>query len=255
MSEEKTNISLGIRLLNIMFYGQLFVSSFVFCFTLGLCYFAKVIITKKAKRVNIWRDAISAYGAFVIRFACFPFIKVRFIDTAPHEKIYGVMAANHRSASDAYLFGLVGSRVAQIVNDWPFKLPFYGYFARNGGYFDIFNTEWDAFMTAAVRAVKEEETMVVGFPEGTRSGKKELNQFRGALFRVALAAQCPVYPILITGNENIPDRDFVIHPGTITIYKLPSVQYETYKGWTAFKLKNHVRNLLAEEIRKREGLS
>ncbi|OGV52673.1 MAG: hypothetical protein A2X49_16510 [Lentisphaerae bacterium GWF2_52_8] len=245
-------MSIGIAFLNLFFYGRLILISFLYCFSIGLYRIAQLPFTPRKEWPLVWRRAIMGYGRTAIRFSSWPFVRIHFADLEPERNEPGVVVANHRSGSDGYFFGLLSQVGVQVVNDWPFHLPFYGFFARRAGYFDIVNMKWDEFLSKTVSTINDEACSVVGFPEGTRSARKELLQFHGALFRVAMAAGCPVYPMIIIGTQDMPDRNFVMHPGTISIYKLPAVMPEVYKNWTAHKLKTHVRKIMAEEIEKRD---
>ena len=107
-------------------------------------------------------------------------------------------------------------------------------------------------MAAGSKCICNDKFSLVGFPEGTRSGSREMGQFHGALFRLALEIKKPLYPVLIMGNEKIPDLNFIVHPGTIRIYKLPAVQPEQFEGWTPFKFKNYVRELMHSKMAELE---
>ena len=80
-----------------------------------------------------------------------------------------------------------------------------------------------------------------------------MGQFNGAIFRVALKVKCPIVPLCITGNENIPTRDFVLNTGRVKVKKLSAIKYDEYKNMTSFKLKNYVRNIIAKETANMEN--
>ncbi len=244
--------TLGQKLFSSLFYFRLIVVSFLYCICPGLFFLLVLPFQSRKRRQNTWRWAIKFYGKAVLALSGYPFIRIHYNDLAPEETAPGVYILNHRSGSDAFMVAFLPGGVIQVVNDWPFKLFFYGFFAKLGGYYNIKGTPWEEFLKEAGDDILKYKFSVVGFPEGTRSGCAEMGKFHGALFRLAQEIKCPVYPVVLTGNDKIPDLKFVMHPGTVNIYKLPAVQPETFDGWSGFKLKNYVRDLMADKISELE---
>ena len=159
-----------------------------------------------------------------------------------------IFVCNHRSATDPFLMACLPYEFIQVVNIWPFRLPVLGIYARWAGYLSINEMPFKQFSKQAVKLLKEGVSIVV-FPEGTRSGGKSMGQFHGSLFRVALEAKCPIVPVCISGNENIPPRgSFLLRPGKIKIHKLQALKWKEYKDFKPFKLKNMVRNIISKEV-------
>ena len=66
---------------------------------------------------------------------------------------------------------------------------------------------------------------------------------------VATAAAVFIITKTKTGNEDKPPRgSFWMHPGIVTVTKLPSVTPEEYKDLSAFALKNLVRDRIATHL-------
>ncbi|MFZ2658209.1 MAG: lysophospholipid acyltransferase family protein [Victivallales bacterium] len=193
------------------------------------------------------------YGKFIIRFAGFPFIRVTYEDTAPDEIGPGIIIVNHRSASDPFLVAFLDREIIQMVNGWPMRLPFFGFFARHAEYIDITQTPYDKLRTH-IEYILQKGVSVVTFPEGTRSGNCSMNQFHGSIFRVAHELKATVVPVCITGNENIPSRNFKLSCGHIRIRKLPSLKPETIAGVAPFALKTQVRDIIADETSKMDEM-
>ena len=235
-----------------------YIYSIVILFTviiapLFILYFAflKMIFSKRffLKRL---RRFISWYGLIIVKILIFPFIKVKFIDVLKKEDINScIFICNHRSSSDPFLLSFLPYEIVQIVSDWPFRIPVLGFIAKLAGYISIKEIEHDDFITATEKLLQQ-GVCLASFPEGTRSGNNKIGQFNGALFRLALKIKCPIVPLCIVGNENIPSRNFVLNTGKITMKKLPAIHYETYKNLTSFKLKNYVRNIILEETARME---
>lgn len=203
-------------------------------------------------RGKIWRNLIRFYGRTAIRVSGYPFIKVKYYDLAPSEKSAGVVVANHRSGADAFMYGMWPLDLVQIAGEWPFKLPFFGLFAKYGGYYNIRNIKFEDFISQASDDILKKGVSVVGFPEGTRSLDRKMGQFHGTLFRLAIEAKCPIYPFLMLGTQKVINRKFKASPGLIRLYKLPALQMEDFKHFSPYQLKSYVRNIMAKKIAELE---
>ena len=156
--------------------------------------------------------------------------------------------SNHRSASDAFLMAHLSYESIQVVNIWPFRIPVIGFFAGLAGYLSIKEMSFDEFSQRAFELLKQ-GVCVITFPEGTRSENKKMGRFHSSIFRVALQSRCPIVPLCICGNENIPRKgSLLLRPGIVRMHKLPALQWEDYKNLSPFKLKNKVRNIIADEL-------
>lgn len=201
--------------------------------------------------MRMLRRAIAWYGAVIIRVLPFPLIRVQYRD---FERGKGdgpcIFVCNHRSASDAFLMAFPGLQYecVQVVNIWPFRIPVLGIIARLAGYLSVKEMPFAEFLRRSILLLKQGVSTIV-FPEGTRSGGKEIGQFHSAIFRVALESRCPIIPLCITGNENIPVRgSFLLRPGVIKIHKLIALPWQDYRNLTAFTLKSRVRDIIAREL-------
>ncbi|MCK4401158.1 1-acyl-sn-glycerol-3-phosphate acyltransferase [bacterium] len=168
-----------------------------------------------------------------------------------------IFVCNHRSFSDGFLLALpcMPHECIQIVNTWPFKIPVIGLIAKLAGYLSINEMPFDEFSRRACELLRQ-GVSIAAFPEGTRSADKKIGQFHSSIFRVALQVQCPIIPICISGNENIPPRrSLLLHQGIIKMHKLPCLEWEQYKDLGAFKLKNKVRDIIAKELAAMEDVA
>jgi 1-acyl-sn-glycerol-3-phosphate acyltransferase len=201
-----------------------------------------------------FRRAISWYGLVIIKALPYPFVMVIYKDL-DKTKTAGpfIFACNHRSASDPFLMACLPYEFVQVVNIWPFKLPVLGFMAKCAGYLSVREMPFESFSKKAAVFLND-GVSIVAFPEGTRSADGSLGQFHSSIFRVALQTGYPVVPVCITGNEKIPARGtLLLRPGTIKIHKLSPITYDEYRGFTPYKLKNMVRQLIADEIEVMEG--
>ncbi|RPH50378.1 MAG: 1-acyl-sn-glycerol-3-phosphate acyltransferase [Desulfobacteraceae bacterium] len=239
---------------NTIFYLLFILFSFVGIPLFSLIVAIQSVFISHRKAMGKFRRAISWYGLVIIKALPYPFVTVRYKDL-DKTKIAGpfIFTCNHRSASDPFLMSCLPYEFVQVVNIWPFKLPVLGFMARSAGYLSVREMPFEAFSEKAEKLLKD-GVSIVAFPEGTRSVDGSLGQFHGSIFRVALKTGYPVVPVCITGNERIPARGtLLLRPGTVKIHKLSPVTNYEYAGLTPYKLKNVVRQLIADEIEVMEG--
>ena len=196
---------------------------------------------------------IKIYGYVIVRVLIAPFISVKYAGANAIKKGKSVVfVSNHRSFSDGFLMSLLPGDGVQVIKKWVLKIPIIGFVARLAGYPVISKMSSDEFLKKGCLLLRE-GVSVVGFPEGTRSENRSMGSFHGLLFRLALKAKCPIVPVCITGNENMPRKgSFFLYPGTIKIHQLEAIEWEDYKDMNSFQLKNMARNIMAAEIAEME---
>jgi len=201
-----------------------------------------------------FRHVIRQYGTGVIHVLARPMGPVIY-QAAPRDLTTAkIVVSNHISASDPFLVGCLPEVFVQVVNTWPFKLPVWGIFARWSGYLNVKRLSPDAFVDACAKLLRE-GTTVVAFPEGTRAGEGPMGPFHSTIFRVALATKVPIVPMCIYGNARSPARgSLVLEPTTVRVHCLKEVTWEVYQSMTPFQLKNHVRDLIRQELERMQTL-
>jgi 1-acyl-sn-glycerol-3-phosphate acyltransferase len=245
---------LKIITLNVLFWPLFFLVTAVGTPVLTLWVIVHVPFSSHRTRMRIFRRMIVRYGRMVL--ACmFPLVRIirKMPPTElPHPCIY---ICNHSSSSDPFLMAFLPDEFIQVVNIWPFRIPFLGWFAKWAGYISVREMPFDQFSEAAARHLEQGVSMAA-FPEGTRSGTGPMGPFHSAMFRVALNTGVPVVPVCIRGNERIPLKGSLrLNPGLIQIHMLPPVSAETYGDWSPYQFKNHIHELIQNELEKMEGRS
>jgi 1-acyl-sn-glycerol-3-phosphate acyltransferase len=248
--------ALKMAYLNLTFYPLFFLYSAVSIPLLTVLVVFMGLFMTRRRTMKQFRRAISWYGIVIIKVLPFPLVRIRYHDYAKSEADSPyIFVCNHRSASDPFLMGCLPYEFVQVLNTWPSRLPVLGRYARWAGYLSVNEMPFEVFFEKALELLRQGVSIVV-FPEGTRSNSSTMGHFHGAIFRIALHAACPIVPICITGNENVPARgSLLLRPGTIKVHKLPALQWEEYKDLKPFKLKNKVRDLIAEETALMEAPS
>ncbi|CAJ1500082.1 HAD-IB family hydrolase/lysophospholipid acyltransferase family protein [[Mycobacterium] burgundiense] len=97
---------------------------------------------------------------------------------------------------------------------------------------------------SAVRSLKQVEDLVrkglsiVMAPEGTRLDTTTVGPFKKGPFRLAMAAEIPIVPVVIRNAEAIGSRDATImHPGTVDIVVYPPISVQ---DWTVDNLDERI---------------
>lgn len=231
----------------ILIYLSIVLATILYCLTAGIPYILSLFLPART-RGHIIRQIILYYGQTIVYIAIRPFIRVRFENRCGDNQRPGIYVCNHRSASDPFLVSVLGKEVIQIVNGWPMRLKFYGYFARLGEYIDATQTDYETFRTT-LKDLTSRGVSVVSFPEGTRSGGRVMNKFRSGIFHLARELQLPIYPCCIVGNEGLPTRQFRFQKNnTIMMRLLPAISPAEAASYpTAFGVKMHVHKLIRQE--------
>lgn len=238
---------------NLIFWPLFFAASFIYISIGSIFVLAIGLTTPKRFTLRMIRRAITWYGRTVI--ACgWPFVRVKYHDFRPEEKSPPyIIVCNHRSTSDPFLLACLPFEAIQVAKGWALNLPVLGWVAKLAGYLTFQEISVDKFFEECARLI-EEKVCIISFPEGTRSGSREMGQFTSAVFRMALQTKADIVPLAIAGSENIPLKGrLVLHPGLIRVEKLPAVKWEEYRNMDVFKLKNHVRNILDTHLKSIEG--
>lgn len=240
--------------LNLWFYPAALLFSAVAIPVLSLAVAAAAMFVPRRRALRMFRRAISAYGLGVIRAVAFPWIRVAYRDAGPDPAPGGrIIVSNHRSGSDAFMMAVLPEEIVQVVNIWPFRIPVLGFMARKAGYLSVREMTIGEFVARGTALLREGVSLVV-FPEGTRSGGREMGPFHGAAFRLALAARAPIVPLCITGTERTPARGTAwLEPARIRVHRLPAIPWESFRDQDPFHLKTRVREAMARELAAMDG--
>ena len=212
-----------------------------------------LLFPSRRRTMRRFRRAINWYGMVIIAIP-YPFIKLLYQNHGKNEpgEPY-IIVCNHRSASDAFLMGILPHELVQIVNVWPFRIPVLGVYAKFAGYLNIRMIPPDQFKQSASLLLRD-GVSIVFFPEGTRSTSGKMGSFHGSAFRLALESKASIVPLCISGSENIPPKGSpLLRPGIIRVRRLPAISWDEYKGLTAFALKNRVWKIMDHELSTMES--
>lgn len=187
------------------------------------------------------RLAIRRYGWILLRLLS-PAVPISVENRAGALPLPAIFVANHRSALDPYLFGMLEVENA-FITGWPFNIPIYGRVMRAAGYIDARNG-WPEVEAQGQHLIDEGCSLII-WPEGHRSRDGKLGRFRQGAFKLAAATGRPLIPVAIIGaGEVLPPGKSLLTPGPIKLIILPPITLK--KGDDGVI----VPRLLAAETRK-----
>lgn len=167
-----------------------------------------------------------------------------------------IVVCNHLSVFDIYsLAALPDSDVAMVVKAWPFRMFWTAPFMRMAGYLDIERSRpEDAWQQ--IGEILASGTLLVFFPEGSRSKDGRLQRFRSGAFKAAVEYNAWVLPVCISGTDRLlPPGGRLLRPATVRIHALEPVSPTLFSGELAHSaLRRHVRALMAAELERMRAL-
>jgi 1-acyl-sn-glycerol-3-phosphate acyltransferase len=139
-----------------------------------------------------------------------------------------VLVANHQSFLDVVTYGSVFPRRTVSAGKREIgKIPVFGWFYRLSGNLIIDRSDARQArdsLQAAAEAMREEKIAVWFMPEGHRNTAPELLPFKSGAFRLAIAAQAPIIPIVAEPLAVIADtKRRRIRPGRLRVRVLDPV--------------------------------
>ncbi|MEO8431023.1 MAG: lysophospholipid acyltransferase family protein [Acidobacteriota bacterium] len=142
-----------------------------------------------------------------------------------------VIVGNHQSFLDVVTFGSIfPPRTVSAGKREISRIPVFGWFYRMSGNLTIDRGHARsalASLQAAASAMRDEKIAVWFMPEGHRNQSGTLLPFKTGAFRLAIAAQAPVVPIVAGPMIAIADtRRKLARPGRLSIRVLEAVPTE-----------------------------
>lgn len=161
-----------------------------------------------------------------------------------HAQRPAVFIFNHKNNFDIFVAGrLVGYKFTSVGKKEAGENPIGAALGKliDAVYIDRADTE---SAIAALRPVQEavaKGLSLVISPEGTRSRTGELLPFKKGPFRIAMAAEVPVVPMVIRNAEDLaPHGSYVMHPAKIDVKVLPPI---STSDWTVKGLDRHIADV------------
>lgn len=195
------------------------------------------------------RRAIRFYGWVLVHLI--PFFgptEVEYPGGVPDQP--SVIVANHNSAIDPYLFGVIPIENS-FVTSWPFNIPVYNYFMHIAGYANAANG-WEEVCRKGKLLLTKGSSVTI-WPEGHRSRTGELGRFKNGAFSLAVEAGVPVVPVCILGSATVlsPGEKY-LSPGRVKLLVLaPEHPDSTLKGDEKKReLRHRVHQIINDALKK-----
>ncbi len=120
-----------------------------------------------------------------------------------------IFACNHQSYVDIPTLFFLPGQFKWMADAGLFRIPVFGQALSMAGYLPVKRGDPKAGVAALARAkqVLSRGISIFIFPEGTRSTTGVLGRFQSGGFRVALASQTPVVPVLLIGTRQLLPRN------------------------------------------------
>jgi len=246
------SVSFKTFFLNLIFHPLFLIVSAVVIPVLALAVTVQAPFISHRAAMRKFRLLIKTYGRVTMSLP-YPFVKFRYEDASGEQTGACIYVCNHRSAADPFMMALLPLELVQVVNDWPFRLPVLGVFARWAGYLSVKEMPIEEFLERG-KQLLEEGCCIVAFPEGTRSVDRTMGQFHGATFRLAQLTGAPIVPVCLSGSERCPPKGtLALQPGQVRVRRLPMLAHDEYRELSPFQLKNLVRDRIAAGLEQMEG--
>ncbi|BCL61682.1 hypothetical protein DGMP_23750 [Desulfomarina profundi] len=235
---------------NIYFWSLFTLVTCVGLLILPLILFVNIFLLGRPLASGL-RRAIRFYGFVLVRLISF-LDPVRVEFCGDHLPSPAVFVANHNSAVDPYLFGLIATENG-FVTSWPFKIPVYNVFMRLAGYVNA-EAGWEE-VRVNCRQLLEAGSSVTIWPEGHRSRNGRLGRFKNGAFALSVETGFPVVPVCILGSGRVlPPGARMLTPGKIYLVVLEAVYPETGELKVEEKiqrLRSKVYTRIEETLQKR----
>lgn len=103
-----------------------------------------------------------------------------------------------------------------------------------------------ATVNTAGQAINTRGSRVLMFPEGTRHGGRQLLPFKKGAFHLAIDAQCPVQPVVVSRYHFLDSHNKRFDSGNAIVSILPPIPTEGMTRDDLPKLLNQVHSMMAD---------
>jgi len=161
-----------------------------------------------------------------------------------------IFVANHQSGFELIVFGFFcPDRTVFIGKKEIIWIPLFGLYFLAAGNIVIDRSRRNkavATLSRAAAVIRRKQASVMVFPEGTRNrGEEPLLPFKRGPLYLALEAQVPIVPLVVSPIKNVFSwKQRILQSGVIQIQVLPPVSTEGTKKEDATRLATEVREAM-----------
>ena len=189
-----------------------------------------------------WSDALVALNPYWK-------LKVEGLENIDHSQTY-VIVANHQSLADIIIIYKTHIYFKWVAKKDLLKVPFIGGLLWVNDHVLLARGEFGSIKAVYRQAagwLKKGVSMLF-FPEGTRSGTDDMNEFQNGAFKLAIREGRPLLPVFLGGTrEAIPKGGWIFKTkvaGRLVV--LPAIDTTKYKIADYAALRNLVRGQLQD---------
>ena len=187
-----------------------------------------------------WADSLIALNSYWK-------LKVEGLENIDHAQTY-VIVANHQSLADIIVIYKTHMYFKWVAKRALLKLPFIGGLLWVNNHVLLSKGEFGSIKAVYRQAAGwlRRGVSMLFFPEGTRSGTDEMNEFQNGAFKLAIKEGRPLLPVFIGGTrEAIPKGGWIFKTrvsGRLVV--LPPIDTKKYEPREYAKLRDLVREKL-----------
>lgn len=169
-----------------------------------------------------------------------------------------LLVSNHLSNADPPLLSVTLKRNAIFMAKKElFKNPILGYLLYGLGAFPVHRGQLDRKALRHAESVLANNSILVMFPEASRSKNARLKEAYPGSALIAIRFQAPIVPVAITGTENVIGLKWIFHRYPVVVrfgrpFQLPSQgrkrKHEDLEESTRL-IMEHIAAILPEEYR------
>lgn len=174
-------------------------------------------------------------------------LKVEGLENIDHNQTY-VIVANHQSLADIILIYKIHMYFKWVAKKDLLKVPFIGGLLWVNDHVLLSRGEFGSIKVVYRQAAEwlRKGVSMLFFPEGTRSGTDEMNEFQNGAFKLAIREKKPVLPVFLGGaREAIPKGGWIFKTKVAgRLIVLPPIDTSKYGNADFASLRDLVRGQL-----------
>ncbi len=229
----------------------LFISSLpAFIIILAIILFLRLYVFKKPKT-----NTLSAHR-FITEFAEYVLllygIRISFInkELLPKDKNF-VIVSNHEHNLDSFIIKVLFKDypLSFICKDTPFKYPVLSAILKYLGVVPMDRTSDRSSLKgilAGIEKLKEGQPVAI-YPEGHRSKKREMNEFKAGAFKLAMKPKASILVLRIKDTYKFKEKKFLAIK-RCSVEVLALLQPEFYENMDSIELSNYTQNLIKKDL-------
>ena len=201
---------------------------------------------------NTYSSLAKIWARHVLKFANIS-VQVNKLENIPHDETC-IFVSNHQSMMDIFIcFACIPLQIGFFAKKSLFRIPYYGWVLAKSSSLPVDRKDArkdHVILENAVQAVKNGQHLII-YPEGTRSGKAELNRFkRGCLF-LAGKSQATIVPTAIKDSYKTAKKgSMMVFPAQTSItfgkpFKVPENMTKQEQQKILEKLENEIKIMIS----------